>query len=185
MGFRPYGVADFVWGIDVYGNGTKVNITGPIEHVVDVLEKLNPALVPNITVPDGGQGDVVLSSAGDIRCGPGSWGWKGAWAHNILYEGVPYLKGVQGEPVQGPGPGSCGRVSCSYNSAIWWCNDKKVAQTLPGFATIADCANQLCVECFEDKNDEKRCVGQNFVSCLLSSLHSRQAFHTPLQLHER
>ena len=38
-------------------------------------------------------------------------------------EGIDYLRGVAGRPGNGPGPGNCGRVSCSYNSAIWWCND--------------------------------------------------------------
>jgi hypothetical protein len=36
---------------------------------------------------------------------------------------VRYLRRVQGRPRNGPRPGNCGRVSCSYKSAIWWCND--------------------------------------------------------------
>jgi hypothetical protein len=27
------------------------------------------------------------------------------------------------QPKSRPGPGMCGRVSCSYQTAIWWCND--------------------------------------------------------------
>jgi hypothetical protein len=37
--------------------------------------------------------------------------------------GVRYLRRVQGRPRNGPGPGNCGRVSCSYKSETWWCND--------------------------------------------------------------
>lgn len=43
-----------------------------------------------------------------------------------IKEGIRYLRGVNGKPSNGPGPGNCGRVSCSYNSAIWWCNDVSV-----------------------------------------------------------
>lgn len=40
-----------------------------------------------------------------------------------IWEGINHLNHVCGTPVSKPGPGICGRVSCSYNSAIWWCND--------------------------------------------------------------
>lgn len=43
-----------------------------------------------------------------------------------IQEGISHLRGVNGKPRNGPGPGNCGRVSCSYNSAIWWCNDVSV-----------------------------------------------------------
>lgn len=42
---------------------------------------------------------------------------------NDIIVGITYLRGVSGQPTNGPGPGNCGRVSCSFNSAIWWCND--------------------------------------------------------------
>ena len=42
---------------------------------------------------------------------------------NHVNEGINYLLGVDGKPGNGPGPGNCGRVSCSYQSAIYWCND--------------------------------------------------------------
>ncbi len=30
---------------------------------------------------------------------------------------------MPGRPANDAGPGNCGRVSCSYDAAIWWCND--------------------------------------------------------------
>lgn len=47
----------------------------------------------------------------------------------VARDGIAYLKSVTGTPVNGPGPGTCNRVSCSYNSAIYWCND--VSRLLP------------------------------------------------------
>jgi len=40
-----------------------------------------------------------------------------------IQDGIDYLRGVPGTATNGPGPGNCGRVSCSWDSAIWWCND--------------------------------------------------------------
>lgn len=45
-------------------------------------------------------------------------GW-GRCSTNRVQQGIYYLGDV-------PGPGSCGRVSCSYNAAIYWCNDVRV-----------------------------------------------------------
>lgn len=43
-------------------------------------------------------------------------GWR-------VKQGIEYLGTVAGTPTEGPGPGACGRVSCSYGAAIYWCND--------------------------------------------------------------
>ncbi|KAK4225092.1 hypothetical protein QBC38DRAFT_422012 [Podospora fimiseda] len=50
------------------------------------------------------------------------------WAalHRIE-DGIRYLHGVGGRPTQGPGPARCMRVSCSWDSAIYWCNDRNIA----------------------------------------------------------
>ncbi|KAK1674640.1 hypothetical protein BDP55DRAFT_633074 [Colletotrichum godetiae] len=42
---------------------------------------------------------------------------------SIVAAGVTLLLRVPGQPQAGPGPESCGRVSCSYGTAIWFCNN--------------------------------------------------------------
>lgn len=58
----------------------------------------------------------------DIHCKgfPKEWNYAGGWA---IEKGIAYLRGLNGKPGNGAGPGACGQVSCAYNSAIWWCND--------------------------------------------------------------
>jgi hypothetical protein len=56
---------------------------------------------------------------GDWNCG---YGDEGADV-GAIRNGIRYLRGLNGNPTNGAGPGNCGRVSCSYDSAIWWCND--------------------------------------------------------------
>ena len=74
-------------------------------------------------------------------------------------DGIGYLRRVKGKAVLSPGPSSCARVSCSYNAAIWWCNDNKNQFTLDSFNTIADCAQVIVNVC----SDQLKVVGQNFV----------------------
>jgi hypothetical protein len=40
-----------------------------------------------------------------------------------INQGITYLRKVKGNPRASAGPSRCGRVSCSYNSGIYWCND--------------------------------------------------------------
>ena len=95
----------------------------------------------------------------------------GRWAYcdGIAIEnGIAYLRRVRGLPHLSPGPGECGRVSCSWNSAIYWCNDvswffhirnfftrfiNKISKArgdktlLGGFGDIADGAQFLVDRC--------------------------------------
>jgi hypothetical protein len=36
---------------------------------------------------------------------------------------IPYLRHVPGKPSNGPGPMNCGRISCSLDTGIFWCNN--------------------------------------------------------------
>lgn len=49
---------------------------------------------------------------------PGEWATTQA-----MYSGIKYLRKVPGTSKNEPGLNACGRVSCSYNTAIYWCND--------------------------------------------------------------
>jgi hypothetical protein len=101
-----------------------------------------------------------------------------------LMEGLRYLRSISGQPTLGPGPGTCSRVSCSYDSAIYWCNDVIIffnvelervrrliakqnlfTKVLPGFYNIADGAEQIIDQCqFWNPIDYKwRVSGQVFI----------------------
>jgi len=50
---------------------------------------------------------------------------------NTILDGVKTIRrmplGVVDQAWLGPGPGACARVSCSKDSAIYWCNDVSVS----------------------------------------------------------
>ncbi|KAL5332938.1 hypothetical protein BJX70DRAFT_404045 [Aspergillus crustosus] len=76
-------------------------------------------------------------------------------------DGVAYLRGLGGRPGMKAGPGACGRVSCSWKAAIWWCNDANEFKLLESYGSIADGAANIVNNCFRDGNFDfqQRAVG--------------------------
>ena len=65
-------------------------------------------------------------------------------------EGIAYLRGRDADLCGvGPGPRACRRVSCSYNSAIWACNDEPVELAIP-WALLAQYAQHVQSSCYVD-----------------------------------
>ncbi|KAM7211250.1 hypothetical protein V8F06_013368 [Rhypophila decipiens] len=61
---------------------------------------------------------------------PESYGLAPNW--NAVWDGVNYLKSITGNCRDHPGPAACGcRVSCSWGSAIYYCNDNTVEHWEP------------------------------------------------------
>ncbi|KAK4197240.1 hypothetical protein QBC40DRAFT_181479 [Triangularia verruculosa] len=66
-----------------------------------------------------------------------------------IKEGIKYLRKVPGTAKNGAGPDNCGRVSCSYNSAIIWCNQDDEEKELQWYQ-IADAAQYTYYYCLFD-----------------------------------
>ncbi|KAI8962813.1 hypothetical protein F5Y11DRAFT_321691 [Daldinia sp. FL1419] len=97
------------------------SFTGPnISNIKDQIREI----YPNFSWDGPGKGNLASRIRGrtppHLLCDPS--GVELADAYRIQ-EGVNYLKGVTGTCHLGPGPKVCTRISCSWNSAIWWCND--------------------------------------------------------------
>ncbi|KAG6032807.1 hypothetical protein E4U19_007144 [Claviceps sp. Clav32 group G5] len=68
---------------------------------------------------------------------------------SAILEGINYLRSISKDrhPRNGPGPRSCGKVSCSWDAAIVWCNDGEAPKTLDGFSDIAAGAETIVKIC--------------------------------------
>ncbi|KAJ0344842.1 hypothetical protein CCHR01_02556 [Colletotrichum chrysophilum] len=113
------------WEVQAFPGGEIQIIGGTVEQVLDELRKINPNYdedfgIGNVT--ESGLTDIVGPKADFEGAATVCDGWELANTARIR-EGISHLDGVDGKPHRGAGPASCGRVSCSYNSAIWWCND--------------------------------------------------------------
>lgn len=112
-----YGVFIPQWEVEVSPGGETLNLSGTVEEVHSQLLQLNHDW-------DTQYLEHKLTKRTDFSrskyfCGR-RWPRTGA---GPIYDGINYLRRVPGRPANDAGPGNCGRVSCSYDAAIWWCND--------------------------------------------------------------
>ncbi|KAH6693947.1 hypothetical protein F5X68DRAFT_258737 [Plectosphaerella plurivora] len=164
------------WEVEVTPGGETVVLNGTIEEVHTQLLKLNPtwdADFPDNDLDkrqtdfsDWSDGSAALQKRTDFSNSQyncfGRWGFVD---REHIQRGINYLSRVTGRPRNGAGPGNCGRVSCSYNSAIYWCNDSDTTKTLWRFSSIADGAQYIMQMC------------QDRQSRPVKSLTGGQAFH--------
>lgn len=108
------------WEVEVRPGEPTIKVSGTVEEVRSELLRQNPNwdtdYPANTTSPKLDKR--AIDVAGHF-CG-GRWEYAKDWA---IEEGISYLRRVKTRPTLGPGPGTCERVSCSYQSAIYWCND--------------------------------------------------------------
>ena len=99
-----------------------IKVNGTIQEVTRELRRQNPDwdthYPANITNESPSLNKRNFEVSGAICWDP----WPTCSLKRIR-EGIAYLRRVRGLPTLGPGHGKCTRVSCSYESAIWWCND--------------------------------------------------------------
>ncbi|KAK2040999.1 hypothetical protein LZ31DRAFT_568316 [Colletotrichum somersetense] len=138
----PAGVREFTptWEFEPFPGQTVV-LNGTIQQVLAELAQINPdyspfapALAAHAMTQEGRE-QAKLFPTDKVLCQKDGW-------ENVDYSqadvGIHYLRTVKGRPRLDPGPANCGRVSCGYEAAIWFCNDNTHEITINSFAQIAD-----------------------------------------------
>ncbi|KAI0379516.1 hypothetical protein F5Y04DRAFT_259889 [Hypomontagnella monticulosa] len=122
-----YKLVDVTWSGNITADGPEMSFTGSSFHDIDSqILKANPDFVwpdvgTNSTSEVMKRGD--LGDTGDLLfCRPN--GVQFASSYRIK-EGIDYLRGKSGKCHMQAGPRVCTRISCSYKSGIFWCNDNK------------------------------------------------------------
>ncbi|KAK4194376.1 hypothetical protein QBC40DRAFT_188319 [Triangularia verruculosa] len=131
-------------------NSAKVSITGTIEQAVAKMEADYP-----------GWNATFMSQPADALSPPVSRIWEpDHYNCNVegdqdadqgaIWEGIEYLRKLNDTAKNGPGPDNCGRVSCSWNSAIVWCNNNNFEKELR-WNDIADASAYVILKCALDE----------------------------------
>ncbi|KAF5540313.1 hypothetical protein FPHYL_12086 [Fusarium phyllophilum] len=125
-----YGVVVPEWEVEITPGGPATVLNGTIEEVHEELLQLNPdwdeEYTGNSTESELTERDPSFQLFARTDFSDSEYHCGGRWLKcrtTIINQGISYLRRTKGKPKNGPGPGNCGRVSCSFNSAIWWCND--------------------------------------------------------------
>lgn len=169
-------MTDVSWVVEsIPGNATStVYLNGSVQEILKQLIDINsnyPALLDQYwaskasVAPLDGFVSLKAMSEEPRLC---SWcdvctkRWKPA-AYMVTLDGINYLRNLTGQPGNKPGPGSCGRISCEWYSAIYWCNDNDQEKTLDSWGKIADAAEDITRQCFwYDRSKSLMTGGQIF-----------------------
>ncbi|KAK7745560.1 hypothetical protein SLS53_003060 [Cytospora paraplurivora] len=178
-----YAVVNITWNLQSNISGFEpINVTGTVQDAWKVINYTWPgyplpvlnatghgnvtgpgprptSTTANAKVPTGVREDEASRETGTVNC----YTWPEANEGSIA-DGIDYLSLLPGKPSNGPGPSECGRVSCSWNAAIWWCNDNDHTYILDSFWEIAQGAQDIDSKChyFDPYTWTVWTSGQNF-----------------------
>ncbi|KAK0666739.1 hypothetical protein QBC41DRAFT_338878 [Cercophora samala] len=159
-----YSVVDVQWSLPVdpsNPNGARESVTGTIEEAIAQMEAAHPGWNQTFTSNIKFADTHTLLTRDD---NPVRDSWECNYKVNVgpansvnIRDGARYLSAIDSPPPKNA-PLGCGRVSCAYNSAIWWCNDNSFEYEIT-WKNIASSAWTLQDECsFWDGNTEKVCA---------------------------
>ncbi|OLN91678.1 hypothetical protein CCHL11_06602 [Colletotrichum chlorophyti] len=138
------------WEVQATPGGDNVTIKGTVEDVFDELHNINPDYAKAFGInfaEKAGPSARELEKRANFTDRPFICDNFGRAHVDAGWDGIKYLRKVKGKPKASAGPAMCGRVSCSWKTAIWWCNDDDKPKTLESFSDIADGAEKVWSEC--------------------------------------
>jgi hypothetical protein len=117
------------WDVEVSPGGPIITLNGTIEEVHAQLTKINPNhdaefALHNTNKPAPGTTALKKRADGWQSVRGCSTRWEKALSTTVD-DMILGLDAAKGKPNEGPGPGTCGQVSCKDDNSIWWCNDVK------------------------------------------------------------
>ncbi|KAI0887058.1 uncharacterized protein GGS22DRAFT_199365 [Annulohypoxylon maeteangense] len=114
-----YSLSNLTWTGNITEDGPEMSFTGFSFRDIDAqILDVNP----DFTWPDVNGTDPAVTSRSEawLTCDPNNIWYAQAFR---IEEGIDYLSKKTGQCHMDAGPRVCTRISCSYKSAIWWCND--------------------------------------------------------------
>ncbi|QDS68356.1 hypothetical protein FKW77_010722 [Venturia effusa] len=155
----PSSTSPTTWTIQPHPTSAPVNLYGTYPEILSQLTILNPTWESDFAAAN--KSPFVTSKAvkrtlkGDVKQAATKVGWAAPKcsspysnvSNTFVKKGIKYLNGVKGMPFRLHGPANCERVSCSVDSAIWWCNDYEFDITLASYGQIAAGAQAILDGC--------------------------------------
>ncbi|KAK8054843.1 hypothetical protein PG993_000070 [Apiospora rasikravindrae] len=171
--FTPARVVEMQWQVEVAPGRVEI-LNGTIEEAIRAAQDINPEFQFGLDdndddeEEDGSGGSIAsynhhpaaaLSAGGligiasdndplpgEMKCYPNEK--NAALVKYLTWQAVPHLRKVTGPPpVAGPGPDTCSRVSCSHHAAVFICNDKPEAVTLPSWNYVSRVVQEIAKKC--------------------------------------
>ena len=107
------------WDAQAFPGETTLRLNGTVQEMRRQLLEINPLYDTDFPPTHEVRKRTSFGNA-QLECRRDDWGQVEAKGY---FEGIDYLHRHGGVPHMGPGPGACSRVSCSWKTGIWMCND--------------------------------------------------------------
>ncbi|KAI0196142.1 hypothetical protein EV127DRAFT_466492 [Xylaria flabelliformis] len=141
---KPY-MSNITWTGLIDKDSGQMSFTGlSLQQIHEQIREINPNFSWSRKIEPESQ-DSWDEDRGNILCDM-AWNPKFASVFHIR-QGIAYLHKIHGNCTNGPGPGNCARVSCSYGSGIWFCNDNSHPTSVP-CSTFGDRAWDIIEKCY-------------------------------------
>jgi hypothetical protein len=121
-----YDIVNMTWSVEVFRRHPPHTLNGTVEEVYDQIRKINPAFELKPRIKRDISAPIGSTVPGKLLCSD----FPTAYCEYVKI-GMDYLDGIAGKPGALAGPKLCGRVSCGYNAAIYWCNDVSAETFIP------------------------------------------------------
>lgn len=116
---QGYNIVPLTFTGPVTPDGKTITLTGTAEDIYAQILKLNPSYNATDFEDDNDSSLEKRKPVGDILC---NLGYSKART-DATRDGIAYLGKMKGYCGVGAGPRICSRLACSWNSAIYMCND--------------------------------------------------------------
>ncbi|KAF4894973.1 hypothetical protein CGCF415_v012144 [Colletotrichum fructicola] len=132
------------WEVRAHPSGDALRLNGTAEEVIQQIEKINPDFKRSFNIDDLPEQEEDIKSPHELQSRAVTTfpldrvicdNFEPAKSSEVM-SAVRYLNDIGGRPKNGGGPANCGRVSCGYKVAVWWCNDGAQTRELSGFSSI-------------------------------------------------
>ncbi|KAI0108819.1 hypothetical protein F4776DRAFT_675034 [Hypoxylon sp. NC0597] len=116
-----YSRSNLTWIGNITENGPEMSFNGSsFKDIEAQILQVNPEFSWNDHQDTANSTTLSTRALDHLSCDPNNIWWAQAFR---IQEGIDYLRGKTGTCYMEAGPRVCARISCSYKSAIWWCND--------------------------------------------------------------
>ncbi|KAI1494719.1 hypothetical protein F5X96DRAFT_616213 [Biscogniauxia mediterranea] len=160
---NPYQLSKITWIGSLVENGPNVSFTG---HSLEDINAQVKAAFPGHILPSAPKSSMptnVTKSSARIVCDQVRYSEAN---YETILSGIEYLRGLSGYCQLGPtepgAPLKCSRVSCSYNSGIFFCNQNNY-DTIQPCHWFGDYAQNVLDECL-DPDTYPNIKGQDYDS---------------------
>ncbi|KAI1494718.1 hypothetical protein F5X96DRAFT_693821 [Biscogniauxia mediterranea] len=152
--------SNITWTGKITEDGPILEFTGSsLQHIEAQIRRAHPSFSGWSPLEEPRSPAQVKREKDFINCEPP--GAQYASSYWIVHA-IDYLRGIKGNCTNGPGPANCGRISCSWNSGIWWCNDDTEPKTVD-CSLFASYVADIVERCYNEGRTPDWCVmGQEF-----------------------